>query len=177
MLMSSHSPETRDGVFDHAPGVGYLHLWREVILTYRQFMRRVAAQTEFTGAQFETLRQLAVADGRSTVSALARELAVDPAAVTRLVAQLTGLGVVERESDARDGRRRPVVLTDEGRRRMAALHAALHEYETALTTALDPQDIDTASGSCGRCAPPSTPSPTAGRRVRRRQDSAQGGTP
>lgn len=142
--MDTPSVESTDNVFDHAPGASYLHLWREIILTYRQFMRQVAAQTEFTGAQFEILRQLAVADGRSTVSVLARELAVDQAAVTRLVARLTALGVVERESDARDGRRRPVLLTDEGRRRMAALHTALHEYETALTTALDPQDIATA---------------------------------
>ena len=47
--------------------------------------------TGYTGAQFEVLRELAVADGRSTVSALARALALDPAAVTRLVADLTTL--------------------------------------------------------------------------------------
>jgi DNA-binding MarR family transcriptional regulator len=133
-----------DTVFAHEDGGSYLHLWREVILTYRQFMRQVAARTEFTGGQFEVLRQLAVSDGRSTVSELARELAVDPAAITRLVAQLTALGLTERESDARDARRRPVVLTDEGRRHMNALHAALHEREAALTTAIDATDVATA---------------------------------
>ena len=138
----SHQPG--DGVFEHTPDASYLHLWREVILTYRQLMRGVAAHTDYTGVQFEVLRQLAVADGRSTVSALARELAVDPAAVTRLVAGLTRLGLVERESDARDGRRRPVVLTDEGRRRMADLHALLHERESALTEGLDAREIETA---------------------------------
>jgi DNA-binding MarR family transcriptional regulator len=142
--MSAEPPHTEETVFDHAPGASYLHVWREVILTYRQLMRGLAAETGFTGAQFEVLRQLAVADGRSTVSALARELAVDPAAVTRLVAQLTALGLVVREDDARDGRRRPVVLTDEGRRRMTDLHAALHQRETAMASALDPQDLATA---------------------------------
>jgi len=140
----THRPE--EGVFAHAPNAHYLHLWREVILTYRQLMRQVARRTDYTGAQFEVLRQLAVADGRSTVSALARELAVDPAAVTRLVAELTGLGLVQRESDARDGRRRPVVFTDEGRRRMADLHASLHERESALTEQIDPPAIETAIG-------------------------------
>jgi DNA-binding MarR family transcriptional regulator len=142
--MDAVPPQPEEGVFEHAPRASYLHLWREVILTYRQFMRRVSSDTDYTGAQFEVLRELAVASGRSTVSALARGLAVDPAAVTRLVAELTRLGLVERESDARDGRRRPVVLTDEGRRRMADLHALLHERESALTEGIDAPAIETA---------------------------------
>jgi len=136
------TPEPGDAVFTHAPDAVSVHLWREVILTYRQMMRSLAGASEFTGAQFEVLRQLAIAaGGRSTVSALSRELAVDPAAVTRLVARLTELGLVEREADARDGRRRPVLLTGEGRRRMGALHAALHKREAVMTQNLDPQDI------------------------------------
>ena len=142
--MDAVSPQPGEEVFGHAPDASYLHLWREIILTYRQFTRRVATHSDYTGAQFEVLRQLAVADGRSTVSALARELAVDPAAITRLVAGLTGLGLVGRESDAGDRRRRPVVLTDEGRRRMADLHALLHQRETALTVGIDAHAIQTA---------------------------------
>lgn len=142
--MDASLPTPEDGVFEHAPGASYLHLWREVILTYRQFKRRVAADTPFTGAQFEVLRQLAVSDGRSTASHLARELAGDPAEITRLVAQLTGSGLVERERDTSDGWRRPVVLTDEGRRRMADLHALLHERESALTEGIDPESIAVA---------------------------------
>ena len=141
--------ETQDSpaheIFDHEPsGQSYLHLWREVILTYRQMMRRMAAETGYNGAQFEVLRQLAVSGGHSTVSVLARDLAVDPAAITRLVAELTGLGLVSREQDPRDGRRRPVVLTTDGRRRMGAIHESLHRYETALTLDMDARDLDTA---------------------------------
>jgi len=143
--MDATSALPDEEVFGHAPGASYLHLWREVILTYRQAVRRVATHTGYTSAQFEVLRQLAVADGRSTVSALARELAVDPAAITRVVAELGRLGLVEREKDARDGRRRPVVLTDEGRRRMGELHTALHQREWALAQGIDVGEIETAT--------------------------------
>ena len=59
---------------------------REVLLTYRLLVRRLSEETGVSGAQFELLRQMALAGGRTTTSALARELGVDPAAVTRLVA-------------------------------------------------------------------------------------------
>ena len=99
------------GLFEHQPGGHYLHLLREVLLTYRLFLRRVSEVLGVSGAQFEALRQLALAGGRTTTSALARELGVDPAAVTRLVAGLEKLGL--RRSGRRtsaNGRRRPVVL-------------------------------------------------------------------
>jgi DNA-binding MarR family transcriptional regulator len=133
------------GLFQHAPGTGthYLHLLREVLLTYRQLLRQLTVETGLSGAQFEALRELALADGRSTVSALARELGVDPAAVSRLIAGLQKLGLVSRVSDDRDGRRRPVVLTEDGRRLMVAFHAEAHVRESALTAALDPQSVET----------------------------------
>ena len=108
--MDETGPQPEEEVFEHEPGASYLHLWREVILTYRQLMRQVARRTDYSGAQFEVLRELANAEGRSTVSALARELSLDPAAVTRLVTELEKLGMVQRERDPADGRRRPVVL-------------------------------------------------------------------
>jgi DNA-binding MarR family transcriptional regulator len=110
------------GLFQHEGGGSYLHLLREVLLTYRQLQRRLTAATGLSGAQFELMRELALADGRSTVSALARELGVDPAAASRLVASLRGLGHVSRETDDRDKRRQPVVLTEQGRRLMLAFH-------------------------------------------------------
>jgi DNA-binding MarR family transcriptional regulator len=131
-------------LFEHASGAHYFHLLREVLLTYRQLLRRLTVETGLSGAQFEVLRELALANGRSTVSALARELAVDPAAISRLIGGLQRLGLVSRESDERDGRRRPVVLTDGGRRLMVAFHEEAHEREATLTAALDPQSIETA---------------------------------
>jgi DNA-binding MarR family transcriptional regulator len=132
------------GLFEHTSGAPYLHLLRDMLLTYRELLRRLTVETGLSGAQFEVLRELALADGRSTVSALSRELGVDPAAVSRLVASLEQLGLVSRVSDDRDGRRRPVVLTADGSRLMVAFHTDAHKRESALTAALDPQSIETA---------------------------------
>ena len=141
---SNHTDDPNDqGLFEHTSGGHYLHLLREVLLTYRQLLRRLTVETGLSGAQFEVLRELALADGRSTVSALARELGVDPAAVSRLVAGLERLGLVARESDDHDGRRRPVVLAEDGSRRIVHFHAEAHERESALTAALDPQSLET----------------------------------
>jgi MarR family transcriptional regulator, repressor for mepA len=133
------------GLFQHTPGTHYLHLLRDVLLTYRQLLRQLTVETDLSGAQFEVLRELALANGRSTVSALARELGVDPAAISRLIAGLQRLGLVSRVSDDRDGRRRPVELTDGGRRLMVAFHARVHECESALAAAVDAKSIETTT--------------------------------
>jgi|WetSurMetagenome_2_1015567.scaffolds.fasta_scaffold1177773_1 DNA-binding MarR family transcriptional regulator len=132
------------GLFEHSPGTSYLHLLREVLLTYRQLLKRLTMETGLSGAQFEVMRELALADGRSAVSALARELGVDPAAVSRIITGLQQLGYVSRESDERDKRRQPVVLTEEGRRLMVAFHQEAHEREATLTAALDEQSVEAA---------------------------------
>jgi MarR family transcriptional regulator, transcriptional regulator for hemolysin len=146
--MSDHdagASEFDQGLFQHDAGAQYLHLFREVLLSYRAFLRRMSQKTGVSGAQFELLRELALADGRSTTSELARELDVDPAAVTRLVTGLHELGLVEREDDPCDRRRRPVVLTASGRDYMVKLHAELHAREDALGAKLDPADVATAA--------------------------------
>lgn len=132
------------GLFQHATGTHHLHLLREVLLTYRQLLRRMTVETGLSGAQFEVMRELALAGGRSTVSALARELRVDPAAASRLVAGLQEIGLVSRVTDERDGRRRPIVLTEDGSRLMVAFHTEAHARESALTAALDAHSLETA---------------------------------
>ena len=132
-----------EGLFQHDPGGEYLHLMREVLLTFRLFARELSDEMGASGSQLALLRQMALAGGRSTVSSLARELAVDPAAVTRLVAGLTKLGLLSRERDGRDGRRRPVVLTPAGRDLVVDMHARLHEREAALEGKLDKASLET----------------------------------
>jgi DNA-binding MarR family transcriptional regulator len=132
------------GLFQHESGPNYFHLLREVLLTYRQMLRQLAAETGLSGAQFEALRELALAGGRSTVSAMARELGVDPAAVSRLIAGLERTGLVQRVQDERDGRSQPVVLSEEGRRFMLAFHSKAHEREWALDGLLDSESVETA---------------------------------
>jgi DNA-binding MarR family transcriptional regulator len=131
------------GLFEHTPGAHPVHLLREVLLTYRRLLRQLTAETGLSGAQFEILRELALADGCSTVSTLARELGVDPAAVSRLVAGLQQLGLVSRARDERDKRRQPVILTEEGRRLVITFHKESHERESAIAARLDPQSVET----------------------------------
>lgn len=132
------------GLFEHDPRGSYLHLLREVLLTYRLLMREATAEFGLSGAQLEVLRQLALAGGGSTTSALARELAVDPAAVTRLVAGLERLELVSREDDERDRRRRPVLLTPAGRDTVLDFHARVHARESVLAAEIDPESVDAA---------------------------------
>ena len=137
-------PATYDeGLLEHEPGGQYLHLMREVLLTFRLLVRGLSEELGVSGAQLALLRQMALIGGRSTTSALARELCVDPAAVTRLVAGLERRGLLGREQDERDGRRRPVVLTPAGRRLVVDLHASLHERESALVAELDAASVET----------------------------------
>lgn len=141
--ISGENQSNDAGLFEHSAGTHYLHLLREVLLTYRLLLKRLSEGMGLSGAQAELMRELALANGSSTVSALSRELGVDPAAVSRLTAGLRELGLVTRVSDARDRRRRPVVLTDEGRRLMVAFHAQAHESESAFTADLDADSLDT----------------------------------
>ena len=132
------------GLFEHDPGVGYLHLLREIHLLYRVFLRRMESAYGISGAQFEVLRRLARAGGRSSTSALARALGVDPAAITRIVAGLEKLELVSREDDARDRRRRPVVLTPAGRAMMLDFHRRMHAGESQLTASVDEASLQGA---------------------------------
>lgn len=139
-----HESEYDAGLFEHDPGVGYLHLLREIHLLYRVFLRRMESAYGVSGAQFEVLRRLARAGGRSSTSALARALEVDPAAITRIVAGLEKLELVSREDDVHDRRRRPVVLTPRGREMMVAFHELMHARESRLAASVDQASLEGA---------------------------------
>jgi DNA-binding MarR family transcriptional regulator len=132
------------GLFQHGGEDHSAHLLREILLTHRQLMRRLSAETGLSGAQFEVMRELARAGGRSSVSTLARDLGVDPAAISRLIAGLEQLGHLARETDPLDKRRQPVVLTDKGCDYMRAFHRRAHGEESALTGALDQRSVEIA---------------------------------
>lgn len=69
------------------------------------------------GPHGHVLRRLL--DGRPTVAELAQELATTPQAVSRTVRELVERGYVERGPAAGDRRRRPLRLTELGRRAVA----------------------------------------------------------
>jgi len=74
-------------------------------------------------------------DGPLTVNELAARLEVAPTTVSLLVGDLSRKGVLEREEDESDRRRRIVRITAEKR---AAIHAWLARGATAWRTALEP---------------------------------------
>ena len=72
---------------------------------------------------------------------LAGRTALDPSTVSRAVASLVDLGLVERQADPRDGRASVLVLTDAGR---TALDDAVDWYGAVFERALDgwaPDDV------------------------------------
>ncbi|MEO6512292.1 MAG: MarR family transcriptional regulator, partial [Nocardioides sp.] len=57
--------------------------------------------------------------GPVRASAIADQFAIDKGAISRQLAHLTDLGLLERVSDPEDGRAMLVSVSDEGRRRLA----------------------------------------------------------
>jgi DNA-binding MarR family transcriptional regulator len=57
----------------------------------------------------------AIDEGADTASALGRRLGVTKQAAAKTIAALERMGYVERAADARDGRRKPLVVTAHGR--------------------------------------------------------------
>ncbi len=144
MDYDNHVDNSHDsGLFQHSSGTRSLHLLREVLLTYRQMLKELSRETGLSAAQFEVLRELARAEGRRTVSGLARDLEVDPAAVSRVIAGLQRVDLVTRVTDERDRRSQPIVLTETGRSLMVAFHAEAHAHESDLLAGLDPQALET----------------------------------
>ena len=84
-----------------------------------------------------------MADGRSNgLEHWRANWASIPPPSREIVTSLEQLGLVSRVSDDRDGRRRPVVLTEDGGRFMVHFHTEAHERESALTAALDPKSLE-----------------------------------
>jgi len=124
---------------------GEPHLLREVFRTYQTLMSGLSRQTGMPAAKFALMRLLAVSEGANGVTALARKLEIDPAAVTRQVQSLARAGLVRRKADPRDARRRLVELTPKGRKLFAAIHERHHELERSLATALGDREMKQAA--------------------------------
>jgi DNA-binding MarR family transcriptional regulator len=87
----------------------------------------LAREGQLTPARFDMLRTIALFDAAGIPQwKLVRLLGVSGAVVSRMLKQLTTLGLVRREKWQRDRRLKIVYLTEEGERR---LHAVLEEHE------------------------------------------------
>ena len=112
--------------------------------TYQVLMAAFSRAVGTSAARVPLLRLLAVAgeDGAGT-AALARELGVDPAGVTRAAAALVADGLAERRPHATDGRRALFVLTPQGRTWFEEFHERMHRFEAQLCAGASPDDVRT----------------------------------
>ena len=133
--------------------------------------RRRPAWVDMTYQQYNVLR--IIVEGEASQADIARRLLVTAPVVTRLASALVEDGLVERHEDPADRRTVLLRLTDEGRRRVAAMRGELIEaarelleplpesQRAAVAKALDrlqlllPERASAASGAPS--APPSAP--------------------
>ena len=102
----------------------------------RRFLREsetLARAEGLTPRQYLLLLQIAGADdGHSTVSKLVERLVLTQSTVTELVQRAEHAGLVQRRTATHDARVAYLSLTDEGSRRLAAVHARLSSERARL---------------------------------------------
>ncbi len=115
---------------------------RQALLTRAN--AETVAQLDITVSQMVCLFQL-VQQGASRPTELSAALALDPAAITRVVARLEEKGLVRRTEHAADGRSRLVDITAAGRERARRGLAVLAKANAALTQGFDDEEIRTVA--------------------------------
>jgi DNA-binding MarR family transcriptional regulator len=121
------------------------HLLREVFRTYQVLMAGFSREMGMPASHFALMRLVAVAGADLGVMDLARQLGVDPAAVTRQVQALERERLVRRRADPRDGRRSYVSLSLKGRRLFGQIHDRNHQFEQLLSTVINDEEMTVAT--------------------------------
>ena len=116
------------GTFTPDQSVG--HLMRQVLNSIRSQADARLASCDMTYVQWLPLYKLMLQEGATTAS-LARELAIDPGAMTRSVDRLVAKGLVRRERSQQDRRVVHLELTAEGRSAAQRVPAVLSEVLNA----------------------------------------------
>jgi DNA-binding MarR family transcriptional regulator len=121
------------------------HLLREVFKTSQALMSGFARETGAPASRFALMRLLAVVEGDIGITDLARQLGINPAAVTRQVQDLEREGLIRRHADGRDGRRSYVSLSPKGKKHFEEIHSRTHELERSLESALGADEMRQAA--------------------------------
>ena len=116
------------GTFTPDQSVGYL--MRQVLNSIRSQADARLAPCDMTYVQWLPLYKLMLQEGATTAS-LARELAIDPGAMTRSVDRLVAKGLVRRERSQQDRRVVHLELTADGRSAAQRVPAVLSEVLNA----------------------------------------------
>jgi DNA-binding MarR family transcriptional regulator len=121
------------------------HLLREVLRSYQVLMSEFARQTGMPASRFALMRLLAVSEKDTGITDLARQLGINPAAVTRQVQDMQREGLVRRLADSKDGRRSYIRLSPKGKRLFEDTHARTHELERSLSSVLGVEEMRSAA--------------------------------
>ena len=140
--MAGSRPTDVDGLRHHGDEP---HLLREVFRTYQALMAGFSRTTGMPASRFALMRLLALAEDDVGLADLARQLGINPAAVTRQVQEMETERLVRRRADPKDGRRSYVSLSPKGRKHFEAIHARSHELERALAAALGTDEMAAAA--------------------------------
>lgn len=139
MSHMDYSNNSSSGVLEHRGDEP--HLLREIFRTYHVLIGGFARKTGMPASRFALMRLLALAEGELGITDLARQLGINPAAVTRQVQELASEGLIRRRADNRDGRRSYLRLSPKGRRLFAEIHERTHEFERSLLSVLGAEDM------------------------------------
>ncbi len=121
------------------------HLLREVMRVHQVLLNVFSRQVGMPASRLALMRLIAACHSEDIgIMEIARRLAVNAAAVTRLVKEMESEGLVDRTADARDGRRSYVRLSSEGFRVFEQIHERAHEFERELGSFVSSEDMATA---------------------------------
>jgi len=122
-----------------------LHLLREIFRTNQVLMSQFSRCTGVPASRFALMRLLAVSEGELGIIGIAHQLGINPAAVTRQVQEMEREHLIERSSDAKDGRRSYVKLSPLGMTLFKQIHERTHELERTLASVLSAEDMKSAA--------------------------------
>ncbi|MEM1286592.1 MAG: MarR family winged helix-turn-helix transcriptional regulator [Cohaesibacteraceae bacterium] len=123
--------------FNHRKTVTYRLV--QAAKAYRQRSAQVLGKLNLYPGQDQILKALGDDDGQ-TMGALASTLSVQPPTITKMVARLSGQGLVERRREEADARSARVHLTAQGRMLIAELDKALKRLERSALFELEDKD-------------------------------------
>ncbi len=122
------------------------HLLREIFRAHQVLLTAFSRQVGVPAARLTVLRLLAVSKGdKLGVNEIGRRLGIDPAAVTRQVAEMVRRGLVARQPDPADKRRIILRLTGRGRRLFEQVHQRVHQLEGILEEKVGEAETATAT--------------------------------
>ncbi|MEW6442216.1 MAG: MarR family transcriptional regulator [bacterium] len=120
------------------------HLLREVMRIHQILMAGFSRQVGMPASQLAVMRLLAISEDGLGVMELARQLGINPAAVTRLLQEMERNRLILRRADPRDRRRSYVRLSSRGLKAFEEIHARSHELERSLDSVIGPEDLAAA---------------------------------